>query len=93
MKTLKKRHSRTITTYVCDGCGKESRYMEDIDRCEATHKCKHSYVYQYWFSSDDMPGHIEKQCAICMNIEGRMNISELEDRPDVAEIVYNMMRI
>ena len=67
--------------------------MEDIDRCEATHKCKHSYMHQYWFSYDEMPGYIEKQCNLCRKIEGRVNISDLEDRPDVAEIVYNMMRI
>ena len=93
MKTLKKRHSHTITTYVCDGCGKESRYMEDIDRCEATHKCKHIYIYECYLPYDEMPGYIEKQCNLCGKIEGRVNISDLEDHPDVAEIVYNMMRI
>ena len=92
MKTLKKQHRHTITTYVCDGCGKESLYMEYIDRCEATHKCEHSYKYEYWCSYDEMPGSIEKICSLCENIEGRVYMSDLDDYPSAIKIIYNIMK-
>ena len=38
----------SVPKYVCEGCGKESRYEKDISSCETAHKqevCLHKVTY------------------------------------------------